>query len=258
MTEQETKTSKEKPSLNSVGFALLSENAWEPEKILEGLKAQWALEPEAGSVEQTDTNLLFKLDGDQVILALMPAPIPNGEAELCAKNNYFWDKAESVAKAHVAHLLVVVMPHDEDRIRVAKLFTKVMAVVCAQPSVTGIFTTGVVFEPKFYAGFAEMMKEDLFPLFNQIWFGIYPTEDGWAGYTYGLENFGKKELEVLPVNAEPNELRDFLVSVTSYLIDADVTLKDGETIGFSPEDKHTITESQGVALPDLVTLKLSY
>ena len=32
----------------------------------------------------------------------------------------------------------------------------------------------------------------------------------------------------------------------------------GETIGFSAEDKHTITRSKGVALPDQMTLKISY
>ena len=33
---------------------------------------------------------------------------------------------------------------------------------------------------------------------------------------------------------------------------------DGETIGFSAVDKHRITRGQGVALPDKVTLKISY
>ena len=55
--------------------------------------------------------------------------------------------------------------------------------------------------------------------------------------------FGKEEMEVLNTDAEPEELRDFLASLASYVLACDVTLQDGETIGFSADDKHTITRS---------------
>ena len=38
---------------------------------------------------------------------------------------------------------------------------------------------------------------------------------------------------------------------------AGIRLKDGETIGFSENDRHTIALSEGVALPGM-TLKVSY
>ena len=60
-------------------------------------------------------------------------------------------------------------------------------------------------------------------------------------------------------DAEPEELRDFLASLASYVLACDVTLQDGETIGFSADDKHTITRSPGVSLPEeQMTLKISY
>ena len=42
------------------------------------------------------------------------------------------------------------------------------------------------------------------------------------------------------------------------MIGSDVTLNDGETIGFSQGDRHRITRSPGVALPDQPTLKVSF
>ena len=54
----------------------------------------------------------------------------------------------------------------------------------------------------------------------------------------------------LNTDAEPEELRDFLASLASYVLACDVTLQDGETIGFSADDKHTITRSPGVSLPE--------
>lgn len=64
---------------------------------------------------------------------------------------------------------------------------------------------------------------------------------------------------MLNTDAEPEELRDFLASLASYVLACDVTLQDGETIGFSADDKHTITRSPGVSLPEeQMTLKIGY
>jgi hypothetical protein len=51
------------------------------------------------------------------------------------------------------------------------------------------------------------------------------------GHFYGMDVFGKEEMEVLNTDAEPEELRDFLASLASYVLACDVTLQDGETIG---------------------------
>ena len=104
-----------------------------------------------------------------------------------------------------------------------------------------------------------MLKEDELPIFNWVWFGLYRSEGGLNGYTYGMDVFGKEEMEVLNTDAEPEELRDFLASLASYVLACDVTLQDGETIGFSADDKHTITRSPGVSLPEeQMTLKIGY
>ena len=130
---------------------------------------------------------------------------------------------------------------------------------CKQKYATGVYTSGVVFEPRFYEGLADMLKEDELPIFNWVWFGLYRSEGGLNGYTYGMDVFGKEEMEVLNTDAEPEELRDFLASLASYVLACDVTLQDGETIGFSADDKHTITRSPGVSLPEeQMTLKIGY
>ena len=72
-----------------------------------------------------------------------------------------------------------------------------------------------------------------------------------------MDVFGFDEMEVLDADADPSEVRDFLASMVEYVLSGGVTLHDGETIGFSAEDKHTITRSPGVALP-VMTLKISY
>lgn len=242
-----------------VGFALLSDKSWNKEKYIKDLEEQWKIEADEGDGENINADsLVFNVGDMMAAVSLMPAPVPNGEAEECAKNNYMWPEAEKTAKEHKAHIMVAVIGKEESLIERGKLYVKLLSVCCHQKNITGIYTSGVVFQPRFYEGFSGMMKEDSLPIYNWIWFGLYRTEKGISGYTYGMECFGKDEMEVLDVDADPSKVRDFLASMAGYVLEYDAVLNDGETIGFSAVDKHRITRGQGVALPDKMTLKISY
>ena len=243
------------------GFVLLSKGEWDKEQFIRDMKEKWdiAVDEYDASEEKDDDALVFEVGDMVAAVSLATYPIPNGEAELNAENNYMWEDAVKVAKEHCAHIMVAVLGKEENLLEKGKLYTKVVAACCRQEYATGIYTSGVVFEPRFYEGFADMMKEDELPIFNWVWFGLYQSEGGLNGYTYGMDVFGKEEMEVLNTDAEPEDLRDFLASLASYVLACDVTLQDGETIGFSADDKHTITRSPGVSLPEeQMTLKIGY
>ena len=246
------------------GSVLLSKAEWDKEQLIRNLREEWGIvdeEPDEGDEddENSDDAVVMRVGGMMLIVTLFHGHIPDNEAEINAENNYMWPEAVEVAKAHKAHIVVAVLGEEEKLLERGKLFTKAMAVCCKQKYATGVYTSGVVFEPRFYEGFADMLKEDELPIFNWIWFGLYRSEGGLNGYTYGMDVFGKDEMEVLNANAEPGDLRDFLASLASYVLACDVTLKDGETIGFSADDKHTITRSPGISLPEeQMTLKISY
>jgi hypothetical protein len=239
-----------------VGFVLLSRAAWDKEQLIRDLKKEWDLDVWEDNGD-TDDTLVFS-EGEMIAaVSLMPAPVPGGEAEQNAENNYMWPEAVKKAQEHKAHLMVAVLGKDVGLLERGKLFVKIVACCCKQKNATGVYTSGTVFEPHFYESFAGMMKEDELPIFNWIWFGLYRSGEKVCGYTYGMEAFGKQEMEILDADAQPSQVRDFLASLVSYVLEYDVTLKDGETIGFSQEDKHSITCSEGVSLPGM-TLKISY
>ena len=243
------------------GFVLLSKAEWDKEQFIRDMKEKWdiAVDEYDASEEKGDDALVFEVDDMLAAVSLAAYPIPGGEAEGNAENNYMWEDAVKVAKEHRAHLMVAVLGKEEDLLEKGKLFTKVVAACCRQEYATGIYTSGVVFEPRFYEGFADMMQEDELPIFNWIWFGLWRDEHGMNGYTYGMASFGKDEMEVLGTDAKPSDLRDFLASLASYVLENDVDLHDGETIGFAEDDKHTITRSPGVGLPEeQMTLKISW
>ena len=246
------------------GSVLLSKAEWDKEQLIRDLREEWSIvdeEPDEGDedVENSDDAVVMRVGNMMLIVTLFHGHIPDNEAEINAENNYMWPEAVEVAKAHKAHIMVAVLGEEEKLLERGKLFTKAMAVCCKQKYATGVYTSGVVFEPRFYEGLADMLKKDELPIFNWVWFGLYRSEGGLNGYTYGMDVFGKEEMEVLNTDAEPEELRDFLASLASYVLACDVTLQDGETIGFSADDKHTITRSPGVSLPEeQMTLKIGY
>ena len=243
------------------GFVLLSKGEWDKEQFIRDMKEKWdiAVDEYDASEEKDDDALVFEVGDMVAAVSLATYPIPNGEAELNAENNYMWEDAVKVAKEHCAHIMVAVLGKEENLLEKGKLYTKVVAACCRQEYATGIYTSGVVFEPRFYEGFADMMQDGELPIFNWIWFGLWRNENGMNGHTYGMDVFGKDEMEVLGTDAKPSDLRDFLASLVSYVLENDVELHDGETIGFAADDKHTITRSPGVGLPEeQMTLKISW
>lgn len=244
-----------------LSFVLLEKAHWDKGRLIADLKAEWDIDvPEEDKDDRKDNgdSLVFEAGDMIAAVSLMHGPVPGGEAEDNAENNYMWPDAVKAAQSHAAHIMVTVLGKETDvRLR-GQFFVKLAAACCRQPGVLGVYTSGVVFEPSFYADMAGVMKEGELPLNNWIWFGLHRREGGVCGYTYGMDVFGKEELEVLDADADPLAVREFLVSLAGYVIGSDVTLNDGETIGFSQGDRHRITRSPGVALPDQPTLKVSF
>lgn len=258
-----------------VGFVLLSEPHWSPDKLAADMKADWGIdckeeEDEEASEERVsagdkgemthddeDTPHIYSVKGLRLVVAMMDAPVPDGEAEANAANNYMWPEAVETVKTHKAHLMVAVMGTDAPVKERGLLFAKLMAACSRQETVLGIYTSGTVFQPRFYLDASEMMKDGGLPVLNWIYFGLYQTEGGWNAYTYGMRAFGRDEMEVLDVNANPQDLRDYLLNLVYYVLDGDVVLRDGETLGFTADQKLPITRGQGVSL-DGITLKIGY
>ena len=242
-----------------VGFVLLERADFDAEKYVKDLKKDWGIDYD---FEITHDNNTIIADNNGMILtvSLMPAPIPDNETIEQAKTNYRWDGAVEAAERHKAHLLVSVINRgDMDNIEGAKHYVKLLANATKQEGCLGINILGTVIHPQMYYDFAKLYDEnDDFPIENIVYIGLYGDENNTvSGYTYGLEQFGKKELEIIKSSEEAEEVYNFLASISDYIITSDVVLNDGETIGFSEEQKIQISVSEGIAL-DGETVKLGF
>lgn len=244
------------------GFVLLKENRYDPARILAALQRDWGIVPDSGDTPTVaEDSLMFNVNGLLCSIALMPAPLPNNEAEQNAAFNYFWPEAVATVRQHQAHLLVVVMPLGNDAatpITMMSLYSKLVCACLADDNALGIYTSGTVFAPDFYQDMCNALRHGELPIMAWIFIGLYGDEGGSNAYTIGLEQFNKMELEILASRHEPNALFTFLCGICDYLIANDITLHDGETIGFSEDEKLAITRSPRIAGVAEETLKIAY
>lgn len=246
------------------GFVLLDAEEWDKEKFIADFKENWGIE-----LSETDENgeeldgkdkLLFAQAGKyNVMVGYIGSPVPGGEAEHWAGANFMWKEAVEVVNTHKAQLIVTIFGGDEDLLEKGALFVKVVCTALRQDHAIAFYTNGVVFSPQQYLDFSGMMEDGGLPILNWIWYGIFADEKRAGIYTYGMRRFGKEEMEVIVdrENADLNAIRGFLLNITSYVLEEDVTLKDGETIGFSAEQKLKITLSPGLGVHGN-TLKIEY
>ena len=243
-----------------INYVLLDDVKWDKAALLRDLKETWGIEDESTEEEAADERndaFVVSYQGAMLAISLMPGPIPGDEAENAAAMNFMWPDGKDIVKQHKAHILVAQIGKDLPPIESGLMLVKAVVSACKQEGVLGIYTGDVVLEPRDYLTFAEKINEGEFPITNLVWVGLHNNEKGLCSYTAGMRNFGYDEMEVLNSSAEPMELLDFLTSIANYVILEDVILQDGETIGFTVDQKCAITKSKGFAVEG-DSLKIEY
>lgn len=241
------------------GFVLLDEPVLDMEVLENQLSKDWGFEFSEENTSRQEQTLVTEIKGMTVAISLMPAPVPNDEAVENAKTNFRWPEAVEVTQKHKAHILVAILRGKQQVLTAGKLFVMICSSCLKMPHAIAMNTLGTVFQPEFYMAAAKSaFEEEELPLLNLVFFGIY-SNDGtsFSGYTYGMDILGKKNIEIIDSKNNPNDVFEFLFDITSYVLESDVTLKDGETIGFTAEQKLPIALSAGVVL-DEPTLKIGF
>lgn len=246
-----------------IGVLLLEEQRWSEDEFLLSLEEKWGIVPDKeddDKGEDGSRSSAFSYNDMNINLNYVPSHISNNEMEYFAQFNYLWKDAVQQTAKHTAHLIVTLSGSGTDSFTKAITMTKVLesCVKSDKENVLGVYTNGIVYEPEYYCENALDIDEDEIPINDLVWFGYTKTEDGsLRGYTMGLENFDKREIEVLNCKDTPAALIELMTDVAAYVITEDITLSDGETIGFTENQRLYITLSEGIEI-DMPTLKIDY
>ncbi|GGF90158.1 hypothetical protein GCM10010912_39160 [Paenibacillus albidus] len=236
-----------------LGFALLESGECDFDRFIANMKKEWDIDVED---RPDQDNLMFSVDGMQVVCAYIPARIPDNEAEDCCKYNLLWPDAEQVVSRHQAQIIITVLNYD-DVLDGYQLFTKTASAWLQLDNALALYMAPLVVEAGKYVETAQMLHEEGLPVSLWVFIGLYRTEQKASAYTRGLRTFGKEELEIISSGESLEDVFELMFMVTDYIVGDDVTLRHGETIGFTAEQKLPITLSQGGAVEGQ-TLKIGY
>mgnify|MGYP001026891969 FL=1 len=215
---------------------------------------------EATDPTETDGPVEVALDGTTGFVLSVSAPVPDGEAEANAANNPFWPDAAAAVARHRAHLIVSVSDRGaedsetragtdpgERHTATYAAFARLVAALLGHEAAAGVYLgdQGVVYEPAFYAD-AVTGAGDGLP-WEVAWFAwaAWESEGVSCGSTRGLRVFGHEELEVRGSTASPSVVMDLLANVASYIVESGAVLMPGETLGYTDDQKLTITAVEG-------------
>lgn len=236
-----------------LGFALLSSETCDWQSFIANLHkdAEIVIEDQPNA-----ENIIFEVEGMRVVVAHMPAPIPNREVEECCKYNLLWPEAEQVVATHRSHVIVTVSGAPNP-IAGHLLFTQVVSSLMQLDDALAFYMQPMVVSAESYVESAQMIKDEELPVQLWVFIGLYQDEQGRSSYTRGLKNFGKDEIEVIRSEHVLSDVFEFTMMIVDYIVTHNVTLQHGETIGFSAEERLSLTLSQGIAVED-ESIKIGY
>ncbi|MDO3408317.1 DUF4261 domain-containing protein [Saccharibacillus sp. CPCC 101409] len=227
-----------------LGFVLLREAECDFPRFIRNLKNDWNIEadalPEHGS-------MLFEADGLRVVCSLVRAPFPGGEVEDCCGINPLWPEAEEEIDGYRAHVIVSVSGVI-DPVGGHVLFTQVLCSMLKQEQALALYMSPMVMSAEAYIQSAMLLKEGELPVQLWVFVGLYEESEGVSSYTVGLRHFGHEEIEVLRSSQDLTDVFELTFNIAGYIVDCGAKLNDGETIGFSEEQRLSLTLSPGIAV----------
>ncbi|WP_240768697.1 DUF4261 domain-containing protein [Olivibacter sp. XZL3] len=200
---------------------------------------------------------VLRIDGYQVLIAPVSDKVPGDEVRAMAGYNYFWFNAMEETAKHKGHIIVSIVNAGKNPLKENVLFSKVVGSLLTDRESFGFYMAGrtLVLEKNFYINNVNEMSKGRLPIYNWVYFGLRQRRKRQSIYTFGLTDFGMKEMEIVHSNKTFAELNAVMYNVVHYVLASNVQLKSGETLGLSRNRKLTIKESKGKFVQG-ITLKI--
>lgn len=252
------KDKKVEETKNILGMVLLEEaNSMDIRKVVSELREKWKLK--VNDKDASNETSVLDIDGYQIAVANMDVAIPGEEIGTTAEYNYFWKNGKEEATKHTGHIILSIMNAGKNPVKENFLYNKIASSILNNSKSIGIYIGGrsLLLKKDFYQSQTKDMSDDSLPLYNWIYFGIRTENGRNSMYTYGLADFNKTEIEILDTEHSIEEINDIMLNLVNYILVSDVTLKNGETIGFTEQQKLKITISNGKFI-DGKTIKVEF
>ena len=184
--------------------------------------------------------LVCEFEGADAFVSLMPAPFPWADLQGPAETAWWWPEATTVLQGHTAHLVVALRNTEGDALDQSLRLTRFSAGLAEAAGALGIYWgSGPLVHSRaaFVADSAGATREDV-PVHLWVDPRLFSTREGTVSvFTSGLATFGAMEIEIRESSDRPEDLLELVFGLSSYLIRHGPVIKDGDTVGGTPEEQ---------------------
>lgn len=239
------------------GTVLLREQAMPDMRLmLQEMKTRWKLRTD--SVNIADKTLVFNTSGGAtVMIAFLPYPVAIDELGAAARLSWLWSNAEKEA-GHSAQMVVSVIGNSKKSLDLYKIFTQVAAAVMESSKSPGVYLGSqyLLLSADFFKSAARnMVDNQSLPLYCWVYFGR-PGEGN--GFTYGMEELGLPELEIVNSARSEAEVHAMLYDVALSIIKYSSAVQDGQSVATEEGAKIVVKSTKGTFLEDKKVLQLDF
>jgi hypothetical protein len=215
--------------------------------IQAALAEHWPDLPAPTETKEGDGTISFGLGDVDVVLGVMPAPVPWSDLEGPCATSVLWPEAAAEVQAHQVHVIVTVSG-ELDPIELSTALTQATAAVMASSELAiGVFwTNAALLAPKaLFNDFASEVLPLGPPIHIWVDFRVGRIDESHsAGFTTGMAALGLMELEARHAPEKPSELHERFTSIAEYLLTQGPVIGDGDTIGTSEDEKIQVVYSR--------------
>lgn len=234
------------------GCVLLSDYAYDLEAFRVQFYDDWKIE-----IDAEPEAYHYEFDMGEAHIAILVAAMKNKDAAAGCPMNYEWEGSAEAVASHKAQIKVAVLGCREP-LRRYVLFTMIAASLMKQESAIGLYRYPTVYRPEDFIAQAEVLKKEDIPTNLWVYIGVHRDAAGlWNCYTYGMEDFGNEEMEILHTHAPLLDMYGFMQNLVKWLITSNGMLDDKQRLMLSATEGCEITRSDAVAYEG-TTLKIGY
>ena len=231
-------------------------NLLDAKSLLAALKSDWKVKTD--SLNTAEKTIVFSTTGATVMIAQLLYPADPIEIRAASQLSWLWANAKEEALRHQSQVVISVIGNSDKALELYQLFTKVAAAVLEQTRASGVYMgSEYLLIPKgFYSAAAHnMLENQTLPIYCWVYFGM-PGDGG--GYTFGLQEFGLKEMEIVKSTHSNAEVHATLYDATSSVLKYNTHPINGESVVTEEGTKIQVKASKGVFLEGQLVLQLVY
>ncbi len=185
--------------------------------------------------EQWDEKvLMLECEDAQVVIMLMPGPIPWSELEGPCATAWWWPEATEAMQKHKYHFIAMVRGGEWNEVEQRVLLAKVVQGVLASTDAIGVYwgDATLVMQPSIFIPAAKQAQFDDVPMMVFADVRVEEISDGvYRCFTTGMDSLGFHEIEVDETTMEPDVLLEFVLDSAKYIVDNYLEIPEGNTFG---------------------------